>query len=285
MGRYQSGCTKPRLVVDGSRGGSLPNRLPVLLNRQPMPVQLVPPEPQLRVILERYIALLGQPGVNLSSPIVQAQISNMRSEILTLRATAMDTVDRQMSVELTQETEDEWEFLATLYATALGLTLVTPPITTFPAIRGAAFLGRDLETWLTDLAVADANRIADQVTIGLIRQASREEILRAVLGEQNFDGNNGATQVTRNDLSGIVVSATFAVLVQAKKVMLDEPSNNALLPRELYVAVLDNRTTTICRSLNGKVFPVGSGPYPPLHWNCRSTRVPLPAGGDVPELP
>lgn len=242
-------------------------------------------EPQLRVVLERYIALLGQPGVNLSSPVVQAQIANMRAEILTLRATAMDTVDRQMSVELTQETEDEWEFLATLYATALGLTLVKPSITTFPAIRGAAFLGRDLETWLTDLAVADANRIADQVTIGLIRQASREEILRAVLGEQNFDGNNGATQVTRNDLSGIVVSATFAVLVQAKKVMLDEPSNNALLPRELYVAVLDNRTTTICRSLNGKVFPVGSGPYPPLHWNCRSTRVPLPAGGDVPELP
>ena len=242
-------------------------------------------EPQLRVVLERYIALLGQPGVNLSSPVVQAQIANMRAEILTLRATAMDTVDRQMSVELTQETEDEWEFLATLYATALGLTLVKPSITTFSAIRGAAFLGRDLETWLTDLAVADANRIADQVTIGLIRQASREEILRAVLGEQNFDGNNGATQVTRNDLSGIVVSATFAVLVQAKKVMLDEPSNNALLPRELYVAVLDNRTPTICRSLNGKVFPVGSGPYPPLHWNCRSTRVPLPAGGDVPELP
>lgn len=242
-------------------------------------------EPQLRVVLERYIALLGQPGVNLSSPVVQAQIANMRAEILTLRATAMDTVDRQMSVELTQETEDEWEFLATLYATALGLTLVKPSITTFPAIRGAAFLGRDLETWLTDLAVADANRIADQVTIGLIRQASREEILRAVLGEQNFDGNNGATQVTRNDLSGIVVSATFAVLVQAKKAMLDVPSNNELLPRELYVAVLDSRTTAICRSFNGKVFPVGSGPYPPLHWNCRSTRVPLPAGGDVPELP
>lgn len=242
-------------------------------------------EPQLRVVLERYIALLGQPGVNLSSPVVQSQIANMRSEILTLRATAMDTVDRQMSVELTQETEAEWEFLTTLYATALGLTLVKPPITTFPAIRGAAFLGRDLETWLTDLAVADANRIADQVTIGLIRQASREEILRAVLGEQNFDGNNGATQVTRNDLSGIVVSATFAVLVQAKKAMLDIPSNNELLPRELYVAVLDNRTTTICRSLNGKVFPVGSGPYPPLHWNCRSTRVPLPAEGEVPELP
>jgi SPP1 gp7 family putative phage head morphogenesis protein len=242
-------------------------------------------EPQLRVILERYLSLLTRPGVDLGSPAIQAQIGQMRQDILLLRATAMDRVDRQLSIDLLRETEAEWDFLAALYGTALGITLVRPATTAFPSIRSAAFLGRDLETWLTDLAVADANRISDQVVIGLIRQAPREQILRAVLGEQNFDGNNGATQVTRNDLTGIVVSATFAVLVQAKKQMLDIPSNNEQLPRELYVAVLDNRTTAICRSLNGKVFPVGSGPYPPLHWNCRSTRVPLPPQGEVPQLP
>ncbi len=242
-------------------------------------------EPELRLILERYIAALSQPGIDLSSPVVQAQIGQMRQEILVLRATAMDRADRQLSVELAREVEEEWDFLVTLYATTLALTLARPASTRFPSIRDTAFLGRDLETWLTDLAVADANRIADQVVIGLIRQESREEILRAVLGEQNFDGNNGATQVTRNALTGIVVSATFAVLAQAKKTLLEEGSNNLLLPRELYVAVLDNRTTAICRSLNGKVYPAGSGPYPPLHWNCRSTRVPLPPQGEVPELP
>lgn len=242
-------------------------------------------EPQLRLILERYIAELNRPEVDLSSPLVQLRLSQMRQEILTLRATALDGVNRRLSEELQTETEAEWDFLIALYGTVLALTLQRPQSTAFPSIVGTPFLGRDLETWLTDLAVADSNRIADQVVIGLIQKRSREQILTAVLGEQNFDGNNGATQVTRNDLSGIAVSATFAAIALAKKVLLDEGSNNELLPRELYVAVLDSRTTVICRSLNGKVFTVGTGPYPPLHWNCRSTRVPLPPEGEVPELP
>lgn len=242
-------------------------------------------EPQLRVILERYIAELNRPDVDLSSPIIQARIAQMRQEILTLRATVLDGIDRRLGVELSQEVEEEWDFLIALYGTVLALTLQRPTSALFPSIRGTPFLGRDLETWLTDLAIADANRIADQVVVGLIQQRSREQILTAVLGEQNFDGNNGATQVTRNALSGIVVSGTFAAIALAKKVLLEEGSNNELLPRELYVAVLDSRTTVICRSLNGKVFTVGSGPYPPLHWNCRSTRVPLPPEGEVPELP
>lgn len=41
-----------------------------------------------------------------------------------------------------------------------------------------------------------------------------------------------------------------------------------------YTAVLDNRTTNLCRSLNGRVVGVGDPDYfllsPPNHTNCRS---------------
>ena len=39
------------------------------------------------------------------------------------------------------------------------------------------------------------------------------------------------------------------------------------------VATLDNRTTQICRSLDGKRFELGKGPVPPLHIRCRTTSV------------
>ena len=42
-----------------------------------------------------------------------------------------------------------------------------------------------------------------------------------------------------------------------------------------WVAVLDNRTTDICRNRNGKVYRYEDGPRPPAHWNCRSFIIPV----------
>lgn len=42
-----------------------------------------------------------------------------------------------------------------------------------------------------------------------------------------------------------------------------------------YSAILDDVTSDICAGLDGKIFPAGSEPIPPLHFNCRSTIVPI----------
>lgn len=42
-----------------------------------------------------------------------------------------------------------------------------------------------------------------------------------------------------------------------------------------FAAVLDDRTTPICEGLHGKVFKAGTEPVAPLHFNCRSTLVPI----------
>lgn len=42
-----------------------------------------------------------------------------------------------------------------------------------------------------------------------------------------------------------------------------------------YCAILDSRTTQICRNLNGKIFKTGEGPRPPQHYNCRSFTIPV----------
>lgn len=42
-----------------------------------------------------------------------------------------------------------------------------------------------------------------------------------------------------------------------------------------FSAILDGRTSPICEGLHGKVFKSGTQPVPPLHFNCRSTLVPL----------
>lgn len=42
-----------------------------------------------------------------------------------------------------------------------------------------------------------------------------------------------------------------------------------------YSAILDNVTSDICESLDGKVFKAGEQPIPPLHFNCRSLLIPI----------
>jgi SPP1 gp7 family putative phage head morphogenesis protein len=62
-------------------------------------------------------------------------------------------------------------------------------------------------------------------------------------------------------------------------------------PMWRYVAILDNRTAPLDRRLNGRIFRVGEGPIPPIHFNCRCTTQPIhiyeaerdslqPVGGD-----
>ena len=54
--------------------------------------------------------------------------------------------------------------------------------------------------------------------------------------------------------------------------------------RVRWVSVLDGKTTAICRSRSGKIYPAGSGPRPPAHVRCRSIVVPhLPGKGDFEE--
>ncbi len=42
-----------------------------------------------------------------------------------------------------------------------------------------------------------------------------------------------------------------------------------------YSAILDDRTSEICRGLHGKKFKSGDEPVPPMHFNCRSILIPI----------
>ena len=42
-----------------------------------------------------------------------------------------------------------------------------------------------------------------------------------------------------------------------------------------YSAIMDDRTSDICSGLHGKFFKAGDEPIPPMHFNCRSTLIPI----------
>lgn len=51
--------------------------------------------------------------------------------------------------------------------------------------------------------------------------------------------------------------------------------NTGVVAAYQYSAILDDRTSDICAGLDGKIFEAGNEPIPPMHFNCRSTLIPI----------
>ena len=85
-----------------------------------------------------------------------------------------------------------------------------------------------------------------------------------------------------NQIRAIVRSSITQVTDAAREQVARE--NPDVTEKYIYRAVLDSKTTPICRSLDGQVYKWGEGPEPPLHFGCRSLRAPLTIGIEDDEI-
>jgi len=106
----------------------------------------------------------------------------------------------------------------------------------------------------------------------IIRQGISEGLSEEKIALNIRKGN--VHNISRNQSKGLVITATTAVNAQADHAVYE--ANKEVLYGWQYVAVLDSRTTLVCRHRDGKIFPVGDRQYlPPSHYRCRSTTVPI----------
>lgn len=146
--------------------------------------------------------------------------------------------------------------------------------------------GALLRDWARRASAAEIQRIMGAVQIGLTRGDNVKQITNRVMGTKSLDRRDGALHLSSQHAETITRTAVNHVSNQAKGALY--AANSDIIDEEVYVATLDSRTTPICRSLDGQVYPVGRGPRPPLHLGCRSLRVALINGsliGNRPAVP
>jgi SPP1 gp7 family putative phage head morphogenesis protein len=152
-----------------------------------------------------------------------------------------------------------------------------PALPSVRELRGIVFArpfqNRILRDWLGTFQLNDRRRMMDQIRQGLVFSETPTQISRRIWGTQALGGTDGVRQITRRGAQTLTQTATSAISNAVRQELYK--ANRRVIPREQYVATLDSRTTPICSSLDGDVFPVGDGPIPPLHMNCRSIRVPV----------
>ena len=137
----------------------------------------------------------------------------------------------------------------------VALDIVGPNIQTSKTIR----------SHFDSIGSAELQRIQSKINLGLAEGVSQKQILASVMD---------TTKLTESQVKSLVrTSITRTEALAVDKVM---EQNKDIVYGYRYTAVLDARTSTTCSSLDGQVFPLDDVRYrPPLHWNCRSTLVPV----------
>lgn len=136
-------------------------------------------------------------------------------------------------------------------------------------VDGGSLLEPFFRTW-TDRA---KQRVEGAIRLGAAQGLTTQDIVRRIRGTRKGRYRDGIIQAMRREV-GLMARTSLQHVAATARVELWGRNEDIVKEME-FLAVLDGRTSTICRSLSGETFPVGKGPIPPLHIACRSVLVPV----------
>jgi SPP1 gp7 family putative phage head morphogenesis protein len=123
-------------------------------------------------------------------------------------------------------------------------------------------------------------RVRRMIQTGIVRGLNPTQIASTIWSQRNLGGPNAWRQ-SRTVLSTAV--RTVVTAVQSEAALTAEQSFRDVIGWYEFQAVIDSRTSDICRPLDGTRYRPGDPkmPVPPLHPHCRSALVPIP---DIPGI-
>lgn len=228
-------------------------------------------------------------NIGLTTGVELKRLQSLVDQIEIIRGKAWsqvkDTLDSQMVSLSLQEAVSLQGTVTLLLPTIIETAL--PGARMLRAIATARpFHGAILSEWAADMEASDIRRIHGAIQSGMVAGEDMAAIARRVTGTGDLLGADGVTEMTRRQVAAVTRTAVMHIANASRSAFLQ--ANADIVEEEHFVATLDSRTTPICRANDGKNFPLGKGPVPPLHFNCRSLRVAVLDGtllGDRPAKP
>lgn len=138
--------------------------------------------------------------------------------------------------------------------------------------------GLPSEDWWAGQSQALQRRFSQELRLGVTAGESLGQLITRIKGNDNTPG---IMEVSRRDAAALVRTSVQSVANETRVAIYKQ--NEDVVGALMHVSTLDDRTTAICISRDGLRWkidgePIGhSQPFqtPPLHWNCRSTLVPV----------
>lgn len=200
-----------------------------------------------------------------------------RRKLLALEADLTEltkSIYDEMGEQLTEEMKDfsvyEAGFSSRMFEKATDVSFTVPA----PTVIEAAVLsksmgirpgkrGQTVAGVLAQFSDKKAKQIVQIVKDGAVAGRTTQEVVKDI---------NTISGLQKAQVGSLVRTITNHVSSEAREITMR--ANKDIVKGVEWVSVLDSRTSASCRSLDGKIFPIGKGPRPPIHWACRSTVIP-----------
>lgn len=210
------------------------------------------------------------------------RLTKMLSDVDSLLLAIFSEYSDQLKLDLIDLATYEAQFEATSLTKAAPATVsFEAAVPTVSAIRAAVLGnplsirgpdgGKLLEPFIKDWTAAERTRLTGAIRQGFFEGQTNAEIIQKIRGTKALKYSDGLLAVTDRNATTVVRTAIQHVASQAR--METAKANSDVVLKIELVATLDSKTSQICRTLDGKVFPIDSGPRPPFHPNCRTTFV------------
>lgn len=206
------------------------------------------------------------------------RISNLSSSLKGINATAYDALLAKVNAEMLGVITYEAEFTEKSFTHAFKSFGATPPELKMLSQSKAEYLlanhlvlSDTVGNWVFGMRDARLNAIMRTVKNGVIEDQTFKEIYDRVNGTKQKKYTDGDMYKARRSVETFSRTGVTALTTAARDELIRTNSDN--FEGVQWVSVLDGRTTPICQSRAGKVYPIDKGPRPPAHFRCRSTTV------------
>ena len=108
---------------------------------------------------------------------------------------------------------------------------------------------------------------------GIVQGESYGQITKRIVATKALQYKDGVTALNMRQAQALVSTAVAHTANEARQTFYG--ANDDLIKGVQWVSTLDARTTPICQSRDGTIYPVDSGPRPPAHFRCRSATTPV----------
>lgn len=131
--------------------------------------------------------------------------------------------------------------------------------------------GKLLTAFLRDFTDGEVARLSNAIRQGAYQGLTVPQLRQRIRGTRARNYKDGLLATTARNADAIARTGIQHVSNVARQQTWRD--NSDVVTGYRWLSTLDSKTSTICRSLDGRVFKFDQGPVPPAHVRCRSTTL------------
>jgi len=136
---------------------------------------------------------------------------------------------------------------------------------------GTKYAGSLVKPLIKDFIADQVKSMQNVIRMGYAQGETTQQIIQRIRGTKPAGYKDGQIAHLKRNQEALVRTTLQHASNQAR----NETWNNNIqvIDRVKWVSALDDKTSSICRALDGQIFPRDKGQRPPAHIRCRSSTV------------